>query len=463
MPDSSTVDPIHLLETGRWTGYQKALTLLAAIAVIFDGFDIQILGFAIPSIMREWHVARAAFSPILALGMAGMAAGSPLAGYVGDRFGRRTALIGCVFLFGGATILTASSHGLLELAALRFLTGMGAGGALPNAGTLSSEFAPMRWRPVAVTFTIVCVPLGGMIGGVAAGQILPALGWRAMYVLGGAAPILLSILLLLALPESPRFLARHPRRRQELVRLLRRMGHAVPVDALFEDVRTDIRAVKVPLRSLFAGALLRETIGLWLAFFACLNGIYLVFGWLPTMLTAKGFGVATASSGLAAYNFGGVVGVVVCAAAASLIGSRRPLILAAIAGVVSAAGLLFIPLDPAGSQLPVIIGFALIGFFANAVQTTMFALAAHVYSTEVRASGMAAATAAGRIGGLLSSFAGAAIIQAGSGPYLGMLAVSMAVTAAGLAIMKDHFGGTAGAKKVDLKAHAVPNTSSSVR
>jgi AAHS family 4-hydroxybenzoate transporter-like MFS transporter len=463
MSDSSTVDPIHLLETGRWTGYQKALTLLAAVAVIFDGFDIQILGFAIPSIMREWHVARAAFSPILALGMAGMAAGSPFAGYVGDRFGRRTALIGCVLLFGGATILTAYSHGLLELAALRFVTGMGAGGALPNASALSAEFAPRRWRPVAVTFTIVCVPLGGMIGGVAAGWILPVLGWRAMYVFGGAAPILLAILLYVALPESPRFLARHPRRWQELVRLMQRMGRTVPAGARFEDVRAPIAAAKVPLRSLFTGGLLRETLGLWLAFFACLNGIYLVFGWLPAMLTAKGFGVVTASSGLAAYNFGGVVGVVVCAAAASLMGSRRPLIWAAVAGVVSAAGLLLVPLDPAGSQIPVIVGFGLIGFFANAVQTTMFALAAHVYSTEVRASGIAAAAAAGRVGGLLSSFAGAAIIQAGSGAYLCTLAVSMAVTAAGLAIMRNHFGGTTGTKHAYSPASAVPTTPGSAR
>src|SRR5215467_13987829 len=112
-----------LLDQGRWSTYQKLLTVLAAIAVTFDGFDIQILGFAIPSIMREWHVTRADFAPVLAIGLAGMTLGSPLAGYCGDRFGRRIALIGCVVLFGAATIATALAHGLAELAALRFLTG----------------------------------------------------------------------------------------------------------------------------------------------------------------------------------------------------------------------------------------------------------------------------------------------------------------------------------------------------
>ena len=99
--------------------------------MIFDGFDIQILGFAIPSMTGEWHVARAAFAPVLAIGLAGMAAGSPFAGYCGDRYGRRPVLIACVTLFGLATVATAFVHSVAALAVLRFVTGMGAGGALP--------------------------------------------------------------------------------------------------------------------------------------------------------------------------------------------------------------------------------------------------------------------------------------------------------------------------------------------
>src|SRR5215472_14403762 len=92
------IDIGAMLDQGRWTGSQKRLTMLAATAVLFDGFDIQILGLAIPSIMREWGLARAAFAPVLVIGLAGMVLGSPLAGYLGDRFGRRTALICSVLL-----------------------------------------------------------------------------------------------------------------------------------------------------------------------------------------------------------------------------------------------------------------------------------------------------------------------------------------------------------------------------
>src|ERR1700751_2764891 len=119
---SRTIDVGVLLDHGPWTPQQRRWTLLAALAIIFDGFDIQILGFAIPSLIREWHVARSDFGPVLAIGLTGMAVGGPLAGYYGDRLGRRTALIGCVVLFGLATIATALVHGVLALTVLRLLT-----------------------------------------------------------------------------------------------------------------------------------------------------------------------------------------------------------------------------------------------------------------------------------------------------------------------------------------------------
>jgi MFS transporter, AAHS family, 4-hydroxybenzoate transporter len=81
-----------LFDGSRWSAYQKSVTALVALALIFDGFDIQILGFAIPSLMREWHAARSEFGPVLAVGLAGMVVGGPMAGYCGDRFGRRAAL-----------------------------------------------------------------------------------------------------------------------------------------------------------------------------------------------------------------------------------------------------------------------------------------------------------------------------------------------------------------------------------
>jgi AAHS family 4-hydroxybenzoate transporter-like MFS transporter len=436
---SGAIDVGALLDHGRWTAQQKRWTILAALAVIFDGFDIQILGFAIPSLIREWHVARSAFGPVLALGLAGMAVGSPFAGYCGDRFGRRTALIGCVSLFGLATIASSFVDGVAWLAVLRVLTGMGAGGALPNAAALSAEFAPLRQRHAAVLLTIVCVPLGGMIGGVIASQVLPVLGWRALYVIGGATPLAFAILLWLTLPESPRFLARSPEDRERLAALLRRMGHTVDSASIYED-RTKVAAdSRAPIRALFGAALARDTVGLWIAYFFCLGSIYVMFGWLPTLLTSQGISVATATTGLAIYNLGGVCGVVVWTFLISAFGSRGPMLAGALGTAASALLVLLIPFHANSNPIFLLAAIGLNGLLANAIQTSIYALAAHVYPTAVRASGVAYAAAIGRTGGVISSLFGAVLIQAGPVVFWWAMAAAMVLAFVGLASVRNHF------------------------
>lgn len=434
-----TIDVATLLDGGSWTTFQKMVTALSALAVIFDGFDIQILGFTIPSLIREWHVSRANFGPVLAVGLAGMAIGGPLAGYCGDRFGRRAALIVCILTFGLATVATAFTQGLTGLTVLRFVCGMGTGGALPNASVLAAEFAPLGRRAAAVKLAVVCVPLGGMLGGLIAARVLPALGWRALYLIGGAMPMIFAAVLWLVLPESPRFLALRHTRWPQLARLLARMGHAVPAGSSFEDHAEHGTARRASLLTLFGPGLARDTAGLWTAFFFCLGSIYLVFGWLPAMLTAQGLDIATASSGLAVYNLGGVLGVLLWAVLMTTLGSRGPLLSGALACAASALALLLVPIQAQGERTLLISGLFVNGLLANAVQTSMYALAAHVYPTSVRATGVAYSAAIGRVGGILSSLFGAAIIQSGASTYWYALAIAMVIAFAGLAWVRSHF------------------------
>lgn len=450
---SQTVDVAGLLDASPWSRYQKLLTALGALAIIFDGFDIQILGFAIPALIKEWRAARSDFGGVLALGLAGMVAGGPLLGYIGDRFGRRRALILSVVIFGVATIATAFIHGFIGLTALRFLTGVGAGGAVPSASTLAAEFAPLRRRPAAVKLTLVCVPLGGMLGGLLAAAVLPGFGWRGLYVVGGLLPLLFALVLVAALPESPRFLARRPALWPQLVRLLTRMEMKIPAGAAFEDRAEREGAARTSLARLFSSGLARDTAGLWIAFFFCLGSIYLVFGWLPTMLVAQGLDLATASFGLAVYNFGGVIGVLAWAVLVTIVGSRGPMLSAALACAGSALALLVIPIQTHGGNMMMIACLGLCGFLANAVQTSMYALAAHVYPTAVRATGVAYAASLGRFGGLLSSLLGASIIQPGGGAYWYALAIAMVCAFAGLAWVRSHYPAMG---KLDAAGAAAP-------
>jgi AAHS family 4-hydroxybenzoate transporter-like MFS transporter len=436
---SAAVDIAPLLDTGRWTTYQKFVTALSALAVIFDGFDIQILGFAVPSLMKEWGLGRPAFGPVLALGLVGMAVGSPLAGYWGDRFGRRPALIGCLTVFGLATLATSFVSSVAGLAVLRFVTGLGTGGALPNVSALVSEFAPLRRRPLAVKLSIVCVPLGGMLGGFIAAQVLPTLGWRALYQVGGVAPLAFAALLWLLLPESPRFLVQNPRGWPTLERLLQRMGRPVPQGSAFQDAGERKVSDQASIRALLGPDHLRDTVGLWVAFLFCLGSIYLIFGWLPTLLTSQGVNTAAASGALAIYNLGGVIGVVVWAALITSFGSRGPLLSGALAAAASALLILLVPITAGSSSTLMLAALALNGMLANAVQTAMYALAAHVYPTPIRASGVAYAATAGRVGGIFSSVFGATIIGMGAGAYWGFVAICLVIAFGGLALVRRHF------------------------
>jgi AAHS family 4-hydroxybenzoate transporter-like MFS transporter len=360
-----------------------------------------------------------------------------LAGYCGDRFGRRTALIGCVAIFGLATIATAAVHGFFGLSLFRLITGMGTGGLLPNVSALTAEFAPLRRRPTAVKLTLVCVPLGGMMGGLLAAWVLLRFGWRGLYGIGGTLPVLCAIVMWAALPESPRFLARQPARWPQLTQLLTRIGHVIPAGAAFEDRAEHGHARSASLPALFSPGLARETAGLWIAFFFCLGSIYLVFGWLPTMLTARNLDLPTASLGLAAYNLGGVFGVLVWAVLVSMLGSRGPLLSGALACAGSALALLVVPIQAQGNHTLLIACLGINGLLANAVQVSMYALAAHVYPTSMRATGVAYSSTVGRAGGLLSSLFGSSVIQAGI--YFQALAIAMVCAFAGLAWVRSHF------------------------
>ena len=400
--------PMTPATQARWTPYQQGVVALAALAIVFDGFDNQVLGFATPALIKAWGITKGQMAPVAAIGLIGMTIGTMIAGVLGDRFGRRTMLIASVMLFGAMTCLIGFTGDLWQLGALRFLSGLGLGGAMPNATAIAAEYTPARRRALAVTLTIVCIPLGGLVAGLIARTILPGMGWQALFFVAGALPLVVGLILLAALPESPSFTAGAPPRQ------------------------------KAGLADLFGPAILRDTLALWSAFFACLLAVYAVFSWAPTMLTEAGFPPATASDGLSAFNLGGVGGAVLAAGFIMQIGSRRSLLtLSAIALIIAAFSAVWVV--GSGDAGRAVLALGALGFAINGVQTTLFAVAAHVYPEEIRATGVGAALGIGRIGAVLSTFLGAAALSAGGGSgYFALIAVAMAVTLVSLAILTRH-------------------------
>ena len=432
----TTTDVGTLLDEAGWSAYQKLLVAATAMTIIFDGLDNQLLGAAIPAMMREWSLGRPAFASVLAAALFGMMIGGFIGGYIGDRIGRRTALLGSVISFGALTVLMSFANDVTTLTLLRFFAGLGLGGAMPNAAALASEYVPLRRRPFAVTLTIVCIPLGGTLAGFTGAVVLPAYGWRALFLVGGIFPLVLSALLWKVLPESPRYLARHRERWPELVALLKRLGHNVSPDTAFVDSheRTVARA---SVGSLLAPEYRRDTLALCAAFFFCLLSVYTGTNWVPSLLTSAGFDVAIANYGLTAFNLGGVVGAILGAVLFAKLGSRITM-LGMTAGAI--AGCLLLASVPIGQQstFAVLAMLAWTGGLINAVQTTMYALAAHVYPAGIRATGVGTAVAFGRIGGVASSYAGAYALEYGPSQMFAFIGGMLAIVFAALGSVRSH-------------------------
>ena len=433
-----TVDVGAAIDEGRWTGYQKFLIFGTALTIILDGVDNQLLPNTIPTLIREWKQPGPAFANALALGPFGMMIGGMVGGIVGDRLGRRTALLLSVITFALVTFAIAFVDSIPQLGALRFLAGLGLGGAMPNAASLASEYVPRRQRPFAVTLTIVCIPLGGFVAAELAARMIPDYGWRSLFMVGGAVPLLLAAVLWKVLPESPRYLAQRPERWGELTRLMRRIGHDVPNDVTYVEATGAGPKGRSSIGDLFAPIFLRDTLALWASYFFCLMVNYVAIQRVPTMLAAANFAQPEASRGLTMVNIGGVAGAIVGALLIQRLGSRLTMLAMCVAAVVCSLIMAGIQLDPMDT-FALMAMFLITGGLLNAVQTTMYALAAHVYPTEIRSTGVGAAVAFGRIGNVLAVYvADYALRLGGSRAYFTEWAVLMAIVFVSLAVLRNH-------------------------
>ncbi len=201
--------PIQQVVDGlAFTAFHARVLALIAGVILLDGFDIQLAAFAAPAIIADWQIGSAALAPVMAASLLGMAVGTAVGGRIGDRYGRRAALIGAAFWFGATAMLTALCSDVTSFSVLRFITGLGLGAAVPNATALAAEWMPARTRNYALTVISVGVPCGGIVGAALASWLIPAYGWPAAFLVGGGLPLLLGVVMIGALPESPILLAR---------------------------------------------------------------------------------------------------------------------------------------------------------------------------------------------------------------------------------------------------------------
>jgi AAHS family 4-hydroxybenzoate transporter-like MFS transporter len=410
MNTGPVVEVSRLLDQRGVTSFHIKLIVWSLFIVFIDGYDIGAISFAAPELIRTWHISPRDLGPVLSASNVGVLFGSALFGWIGDRYGRKPALIGAMLLFGVFTLAAAWATNLSEMTWLRLLAGFGIGGVIPNVVAINIESAPRRMRAMLALIAVGCVPLGGAIPGFVSATLVPSHGWQILFYIGGIAPIVIALAAMIGLPESIKFMALHESQRGKLSRLLSNMfpGLTVASDARFviEDERQFASSNPVYL---FRDGLALITPLLWLLFALNLMGYFFLLSWMPTLLTTASLSPATAALAGVALQVGGTVGALLLC---RWLDRRRFL----------AITFLFVIAVPAVGSLGFLVGSVpilliaafLAGFCVLGIQSGINVAGALVYPTSLRANGSGWQLGIGRLGAII-------------GPVLGALFVALPV------------------------------------
>ncbi|MGY4721565.1 MFS transporter [Naumannella cuiyingiana] len=394
-PTDQSRERVHPL---RW------LTVaLCAFAIVFDGYDLVVYGTTVGALREEWGISAGLAGLIGSLSLVGMLIGALAVGTLTDLWGRRRTMIACVVLFSVAMPLCALATGPEAFGALRFIAGLGLGGVMPIASALVTEYAPAQHRNVTYVTMQSGYAVGGMLAAGLAIAIVPTLGWRAMYLIGGL-PILIFLPLALAkLPESLDFLVSHDRR-EAAARLAARLGMEVPEPTPSAERRGAVG-------TLFSRGYLAPTLLFWAMSFCALLTIYGFSTWLPDIMRRQGFALGSALSLLLTFNLGSIIGSVLGGVAADRRGSRPVIAVGFAAGAIAAMAL------SAGPEMIILyLLCALGGFGTIGVQNLINPYVTRFYPPHARATGVGWALGIGRLGAICGPILGGLLLDTGLGP-----------------------------------------------
>lgn len=426
----TAIDVKDWIDNRPISAYQWLILSLCFLIVLFDGFDVAVMGFIAPSLMQDWGLSRAAFGPVMSAGMAGLAIGALTAGPYADRLGRKKVLLIAVTGFSVLSLACAFARSPYELAALRLLTGIALGAAMPNSTTLLAEYLPERSRSLLITIMFTGFNMGSGLGGFLAAWLIPQHGWQSVLLAGGLLPLALLPLLLWLLPESARFLAARQAPAKQIAAALAKLGGRFAEGTRFTVSEPTVQH-KAPARQLFSERYRFGTLALWLTYFMGLLVIYMTMGWLPTLLRDGGLSIERAATITGLFQIGGTVGAIVVG---WIMDRRNPNRVIAIAYALG--GLCIVSLGTLSLESSLLVlGVTAAGFCMSGAQTGLNAFAPGYYPTEFRATGVSWMLGIGRFGAIFGSLIGGAVLSLGLGLPLLFTLLGLPAFAAAVAIL----------------------------
>jgi AAHS family 4-hydroxybenzoate transporter-like MFS transporter len=407
MAEQLEIDIARKIDDSRVRSYQLGVVILCALIAMLDGIDVQAMALVTPIVAKAWGVERSSFGLVLSAGFAGIMIGAMVGGILGDRMGRRRILIGAFIVVGLMSVATALARNHGDLMLFRFLTGLGIGACMPNFTALAVEYVPTRRQGLVVTLIFSAIPLGGIVGGYAAPAVTSVFGWQGVFVAGGVLPLALAVVLLFYLPESVRFLAKDQANSKRIGAILSRIDPAY-VYSEHHRFASPKGAARASVTALFATGLGPSTLLLWGVFFCSLFSLYMLTSWLPSVLTGEGWSPAQAGQTISVFFIGGLVGGVAAGWAMDRLGGFGVLGVTFLVG----SGLIYMIGRVDAAPLPMFLSIGLAGFAVVGGQTGITAVAAKMYPTAIRSTGVGWGLGVGRSGAVISPFLGALALAA---------------------------------------------------
>ena len=407
MPER-VVNVTELIDGRGFGRFQLLVALWCGFLVTIDGFDIGGIAYIVPVLAPQWHISPASFGPVFLSTLVGVFFGTLAAGPLADRYGRKRIVLGAVLIFGGFELATMLVDSVTSFIMLRFLTGLGIGALMPISIALTAEYAPRRLRTTVTAIMFLGFPLGVGAGGFIAAAIIPTYGWQSMFALGGAVPLLLLPLAALALPESIRFLVVHGKRPDMVARLVNRLTGTSEYSAADGFTIAEERTRGFPVSQLFTKERALNTALLWVAFFSNLLIIYFLNAWLPTVLKQTGVPLETTFRLTGAFSWGGVATILVLGPVVDRLGAP-----AVVTTLFAGAVLCIFGIGMAGAAVPLLwVTVIAAGGCITAGQSFCNILAASLYPTTIRSTGVSWALGVGRAGTLLGPVLGTVMLAA---------------------------------------------------
>jgi len=407
MQADRTLNIATLVEEQKIGRFAVGLLFWCFLIMLMDGYDQTAVSFAAPAIIKDWHVARGGFGPVFGAGLFGTLIGSFIFGYLGDRLGRKRAIVIGSLFFGALTYASVWATSLQQLMLLRFLAGIGMGGVVPNSVALVAEYAPKRLRATWVTLMFSGFSIGAGSGGLVSSALIHRYGWSIMFAVGGAGSLLIGLLVIFTLPESAKLLVIRQRNPQMLRSLIARLRPElnIPADAQFVpgEVREKKRFV---LKLIFSDGLAAITPLLWIVFIVNSMALYFLQNWLPILMEGMGIDPRGASMITMMFSVGGVLGGLILCRFVDRHGVAAIISLPVIGLPVVAS------LGHGSSQGWLMLAVFATGFCVVGAQYGLYAVAGMIYPTSFRSAGVGSAISVGKIGSV-------------SGPVIGGLLLSM--------------------------------------